>query len=395
MTAIPMRRQAIDLLDEPIQFSHAGLWLSRGLSCMESEQGKEKQNHIRQATEIPVPEIYIKAFNRWQAIVTSADTIAYWCGKLESRLFIGTGGASVLETAITLSRTYGVPVIPGSAVKGLVHAYAMAARKAKLENALSHEQCLALFGHGGDDGAESGAVIFHDAWWVPDSAKTPLVAEIVTVHHQEYYGGKQDKATDFDSPIPAPQIAARGSFLFAVECGEKAGADYACKLLEDALQAWGIGGKTAAGYGRFGYDKNYQQQLEKRQKEAAEQALEAGKEAEKRLAEAAEQAIEAGKEAEKRRAEAAEQARLAGMPPLEREMEEIAKASPGEPKYLAVLKALERKKWEEGTARQVAGLVKQWMQAEKIWRDKSEKKKPEKDEPYQRTLRIKKFLGEG
>ncbi len=255
MTAISMRRKAVDdlLTQQTAVFSHAGLWLSRGLKLLDDDQPSLKQEHIKQAAKIPVPEIYGKALARWQDIIAkNPNTIAAWCGKLENRLFIGMGGASVLETAITLSRSYGVPVIPGSAVKGLVHAYAKKA-------GVADEHLDLLFGTGGDDGAESGAVIFHDAWWMPDSAKTPLVAEVVTVHHQEYYGGKQDEATDFDSPIPAPQIAAQGSFLFAVECGEKAWAEHACKLLAQALQDWGIGGKTAAGYGRFGEDKEYQE----------------------------------------------------------------------------------------------------------------------------------------
>src|SRR5207302_10163433 len=42
---------------------------------------------------------------------------------VKGRMIIGLGDESVLETAITLHRTYGVPYIPGSALKGLAAAY--------------------------------------------------------------------------------------------------------------------------------------------------------------------------------------------------------------------------------------------------------------------------------
>lgn len=248
MATVKMRRAAVNTLFATAQNPHAGLWLSRGLAEWKEEstpKGEDFQQHIKQASSFNAPDIYELAFKRWQAITMEANTIASWCGQLENRLFIGMGSSSVLETAITLSKTYGVPMIPGSAVKGLTRAYAEEVCR------LKPDLCQTLFGHGGEEKAESGAVLFHDAWWVVNSARTPLVAEVVTVHHQAYYSGTAPKATDFDSPVPTSQIAAQGSFLFAVECGEEKWANYICQILAQALREWGIGGKTAAGYGRF------------------------------------------------------------------------------------------------------------------------------------------------
>jgi len=42
---------------------------------------------------------------------------------LDWRIVIGLGGESVLETDITLHHLYGIPFIPGSALKGLTRAY--------------------------------------------------------------------------------------------------------------------------------------------------------------------------------------------------------------------------------------------------------------------------------
>ncbi|MBN1553057.1 type III-B CRISPR module RAMP protein Cmr6, partial [bacterium] len=43
--------------------------------------------------------------------------------KIDWRMVIGLGGAHVLETSMTLHHIYGIPYIPGSAVKGIVRHY--------------------------------------------------------------------------------------------------------------------------------------------------------------------------------------------------------------------------------------------------------------------------------
>jgi len=63
-----------------------------------------------------------------------------------------------------------------------------------------------------------------------------------------YYNGTVKQATDSDSPVPNAQIAARSPFLFAVECGNLKWAEYACKLLAQALTDWGMGGFQVAEY---------------------------------------------------------------------------------------------------------------------------------------------------
>lgn len=238
-----------------------GLFLSRGPAIWpgnSTDKGTVFQKHVSLAATLPAPEIYKKAYDRWLGHIAANPTIAAWTGRLEGRLFIGMGGASVLETAITIGRPYGVPVIPGSAVKGLVRAYAST-------SGVTAEHCTVLFGNLTDPSenvSEAGCVIFHDAWWVPGSAETPLAKEVVTVHHPDYYqtSGGQD-ATDFDSPVPNVQIAARGGFLFTVECAGRPWADFALELTASALEEWGVGAKTAAGYGRFRHDPELEAKL--------------------------------------------------------------------------------------------------------------------------------------
>jgi CRISPR-associated protein Cmr6 len=236
--------------------------LSRGIKEWKSDKTKKGEDfhaHVAKAALLAASDIYEAAYHRWCAAVLASPAVAAWAGKLDGRLFIGLGGASVIEAAITLSRTYGLPLIPGSAQKGLAQAYAKAA-------GLANGAREILFGREGrtPDAFDSGYVIFHDAWWIPGSARTPLAQEIVTVHHSDYYekaGAKQ--ATDFDSPVPNVQVAARGSFLFTVDCADTGWAGLARDLLVKALQEWGIGGKTAAGYGRIGADAAENRRIEK------------------------------------------------------------------------------------------------------------------------------------
>jgi CRISPR-associated protein Cmr6 len=153
-----------------------------------------------------------------------------------------------------------MPYVPGSSVKGVVRAHALGSVFGDEHPEIIDE----LFGVDADPDKGhpqglSGLVTFHDAWWVPDSApephkNRPLVEEIVTTHHLDYYGSDgQTPATDFDSPVPNAQIAVQGRFLFVLEGpGATSGwLDLAAEMLTAALSIRGIGAKTRTGYGLF------------------------------------------------------------------------------------------------------------------------------------------------
>lgn len=241
------------------QVDNPALLFSRGLPEWPenaTKRGEDLAKHIGKVAAQTVPAVYKKAFARWYDLFNNSSSCACWEGQVDGRLFLGLGGAHVLETNLTLSRPYGMPLIPGSSLKGLAHAHARS-------RGLDDNSCKALFGQGGSkpENDEAGYLLFHDAWWIPDSAKTPFAREVVTVHHPDYYGKKGDTpATDFDSPNPNAQLAARGSFLFVVE-GAPSWAELGLVLLKDALQEVGIGGKVTAGYGYFMDDPTTAEQL--------------------------------------------------------------------------------------------------------------------------------------
>jgi CRISPR-associated protein Cmr6 len=88
---------------------------------------------------------------RWERLVAhygaDVDSGLRFDLKTESRLMVGLGAESVLETAITLHRIYGFPVIPGSALKGLARTWALLELAATLGvPALGYEQFQAYKG---------------------------------------------------------------------------------------------------------------------------------------------------------------------------------------------------------------------------------------------------------
>jgi len=174
--------------------------------------------------------------------------------KTDGRMVIGLGGENVLETGLSLQHTYGTPLIPGFALKGLAahycdHAWGAVDPKFKL-GGIYHET---IFG----TSVDSGHIIFHDAWITPDSLVGSLKPDVMTPHHTEYYSNKDGAApSDFDDPTPITFLSIAGSFHIVISCdvqnedGEK-WIELAFKILTKALEEWGIGGKTNSGYGRM------------------------------------------------------------------------------------------------------------------------------------------------
>ncbi len=247
--------------------SHPGLLAARYLHEQGDGHPKARRLLFTQVTEAQRDEalatLYRGAYERWKRSLPKPCHASEL--QADGRLIVGLGGESVLETGITLHHTYGVPIIPGSALKGLAAHYCDcvwgAADPEFKKQSGTHYRTL--FGTTED----AGHIVFHDAWITPDSLKEDgLVLDVMTPHHGDYYSGKKRKRpdggedivppTDFDDPNPVTFLSVTGKFLVAVSCdvggdeGEKA-AETAMELLTEALREWGVGGKTSSGYGRL------------------------------------------------------------------------------------------------------------------------------------------------
>lgn len=236
--------------------AHPGLWFERFLQGQGQQEDKTSfyASLVDECSRIEPPELYAAHFARWLAALDGLGvrprkaTVIY-------RLAAGHGGETVIETGIRLHHTYGVPIIPGSSLKGVAASYANQQLKgdwAKTQRA--HE---ALFGAT----TTAGHVTFFDALPLPGDWK--LLPDVITVHHPNYYQAETNPPppADWDSPTPIPFLAARGTFLIALR-GPEEWAETGYDILERALDALGVGGKTSSGYGRLRLEKKPLPRLE-------------------------------------------------------------------------------------------------------------------------------------
>lgn len=263
-------------LSNRLTSANAGLLLQRGLSAWDKDDKSTKENVIAHVCNIKPSDLYEKAYKRWLFITSDKSRYAFTSAKIIGRLYTGLSSATALETGICTHHTYGMPMLAGSSVKGAVATYAE-------QIGLPDNIRQVLFG----DEENSGAVIWHDAWWIPNTNDKlsvekndkPFVEEIITTHHQNYYNNKQD-IDEMEDPIPNQQIACQGSFYFVVEAVNQAWATFAINLLLQMLENQGMGSKTASGYGYFEYDDDASIKIRNQHKDWNEQREKAEKDAE-------------------------------------------------------------------------------------------------------------------
>ncbi len=249
----------------------------------------ERQTWLEGLENIPISADYATFFERWKkSFGRPGDLFAEFC--LEGRLLIGHGNSSATDVGLTVHHTWGVPMIPGSALKGLLAHYVDAVYgpddtttapwahpepdRARFQAPSWHGRRIergpgavfrALFGSPDTDdddaareaghpaGATAGRVVFHDALYDPrrPPSESPYVRDVLTVHHKRYYDGHGSSwPNDYDAPNPVPFLTVRpGTRFLLVLSGPPDWTRLAGALLTEALGEWGIGAKTSTGYG--------------------------------------------------------------------------------------------------------------------------------------------------
>lgn len=272
-------------------------------------QGKFKFNHVQRRRNDD-PSFQIKAHygtfpfqeiaNQQLAIgrsISANGMVEYAIFNPEWRFIVGLGNESIYETSLTLHHTYGIPYIPGSAIKGVVRSWYIEkhyGRRAQDENtiaeklALEDKQFCDLFGcptsvplsnakgkkvnctsYYGDEesvlndrnnekpSARIGNLIFFDAF--PTTAPE-IQVDIMNPH---FPSGKPPG--DYHSPIPVNFLTVantslqfiiglrpsrEGTHFGALTNAEKeALLPIGMQHLKEALEYGGIGAKSALGYG--------------------------------------------------------------------------------------------------------------------------------------------------
>lgn len=247
MPEVTARRKALEHLQAG---EHAGLLLNRYLSRHDDTHDGAKGLY-EQVQKTGATSAYRNAFHRWKGCLQQLPNVRLFAATAVSSVAVGLGNESVLEVGLSLHHTYGMPVIPGSALKGLCRRGALLLKQ---QGRLREEALKVLFGYSDQSGdASAGYVTFWDAWYDPDSVGgKPFHRDVVTVHHPDYYSERGGKyPTDFDDPNPVPFLVVKpgASFLFALQAPDEAWGRFAQNLMEWCLQNLGVGAKTNAGYG--------------------------------------------------------------------------------------------------------------------------------------------------
>ncbi|WP_434302006.1 type III-B CRISPR module RAMP protein Cmr6 [Clostridium botulinum] len=190
------------------------------------------------------------------------------------RLVVGLGNPSVTETSMTLHNIYGIPYIPGQALKGITRSYFLQKYfdiekkefgiiKINAAEFKAKELYKIIFG---DDyygeANEKGSIIFFDAF--PVSDEIIIEKDVMTPHYSNYYGKGWNPTDEFSTnPIPFYTVKnTKFNFLFALIKEEirmneekiiyaEDLKNFVSKLIKEALEEHGVGAKTSVGYGYF------------------------------------------------------------------------------------------------------------------------------------------------
>lgn len=177
------------------------------------------------------------------------------------KLIIGLGSESVYEISLTLHHVYCVPYIPGSALKGSFRSFII---KKYFENnekeALTDAKFRSIFGGNEqqekqESNSEKGNVVFFDSF--PEGS-VAVVADILTPHYNNYYQ-HQNPPTDTENPNPVSFLSVEGKFRIFIGIKEncdsilfgKPKKEFLKEELKEMLENFGVGAKTAVGYGYF------------------------------------------------------------------------------------------------------------------------------------------------
>ncbi len=241
---------------------HLGLWLSKYISWEQDKDGKVKVSRTfqRRLTHHGIlhlggnaAKIAEAALQRQRRLLQKLQQQGYHTHAFElvtaSRMVVGLGIESVLETNLRLHHTYGIPIIPGSALKGL-------ARSAALR---SVDTSNPIFQTAFGKQQQVGSVIFFDALPLPQGNNhdrlLKLQLDVMNVHFPDYYTGK-NFPTEWQNPNPIffLTVASGTAFLFSLAVPpnrDQQTLSQVAQWLQQGLTTMGIGAKTSAGYGFF------------------------------------------------------------------------------------------------------------------------------------------------
>lgn len=296
--AIPLRAELkLALGDSARECQSRSLYIDRFADPSSAE--KERHDWFEKACRLRPVRERVDSCQCWLKELKASASASMLEATLQSRLLVNMAGGVMENAGLCIDR-FGVPYIPGSAVKGCARKYAIHALLQLSSSGASDSEVggfladvARVFGCSKDDWDKSnessdfvgavgagrwpevarhsasvmlgvaeyaGAVSFLAAYPV-SLPQRDLELDILTCHHPDYYTGKTKVALDDEDPNPVvfPAVAAGITFSFLViehrhglrplPSGGKTLHKLASEWLRSGLASFGIGAKTAAGYG--------------------------------------------------------------------------------------------------------------------------------------------------
>lgn len=387
----------INTLNPELPQANVGLWFTRFYDGFDTTWaiGPESKGQFIEATVALCNKqdnacvLQVRAFAVRQRLLCEAVGGRCMTLTTEASLVTGAGLSHPVENGFTFHPTTGLPYLPAAGVKGLLRAWTEV--WAGLSDEARRERVALWFGalKGEDSQTEdaAGALVFFDA--VPADRVT-LGRDVLTPHMGGWYeqGDRLDTGNfttvapgDWHSPVPSPFLVlkkgARLQFGIAPRLTGQAAHDEraraavgeALEALKEALAWIGAGAKTAAGYGLMAFRPEGQRQ--------SDQDL----------------ADYRNKLVEQATAKARVQAKQV-MSPADLAMADLfdQRTDKNQDERSVLFTALKAGKLAEHR-QEAAQRLKTLMEQQKRWKEKTEKKNPEKDQPFQDTLLVKKWLG--
>ena len=252
--------ETANLVDASLQHcQNLGLILDKyptQFAIQRSERKSDWLKEIKPGSHINA-ELAKHAYQRWLNAVKAMHTTRF-DARTDWRMVVGLGGETVLETDLSLHHVYGIPFIPGSALKGLTRAYVTGEIEGHKSKEIDKDDAdiQRIFGTQKD----AGSVIFFDA--MPLDGQCSIELDIMNSHYPDYYG-KGDMPTNDQNPNPVTFLTVTNTtFTFALALRQslsekdtvekdtgKSHLELVQEWLLKALRDYGVGGKTSAGYG--------------------------------------------------------------------------------------------------------------------------------------------------
>lgn len=169
----------------------------------------------------------------------------------EWRLAVGLDStANAHEISLALHGTYGWPVLPGSALKGLAAAWAVASGTVKADD-IGRVLGTPRLDVATERDTARGTVCFLDG--IPAGQAVTVEPDVFTPHVKPYYDGvatgKLVPPAEYHNPVPLLFLTVRGVFSVNLHGDNRKDTEKAAEWLKAAGDDLGAGAKTAAGYG--------------------------------------------------------------------------------------------------------------------------------------------------